>query len=491
MFRHFLRAWNNLQSQETPRLHRNMAAWLERMIERGERGLLLMVFRGAGKSTLVGLLAAWLLIRNPGWRILVVAADLTLAVKMVRSVRRILELHPACAGLKPKRPEQWAVEQFTVARPQVLRDPSMLARGLATNVTGSRADMIICDDVEVASNSDSRRKSVALRERLAELDYVLVPGGLQLYVGTPHARHSIYARTSALDEDEEAAPFLEGFVRFEAAILDRRGDSRWPERFTLDRIESIRRRSGPGKFSSQFMLRPTATQDGRFEPDRLRIYDSGLEVAEGNGVRTLRIEGRLMVSAAAAWDPAYGVSGQGDRSVAAAVFVDDDGRYYLHELSYHKVDPLRLDDEAEAIQLCRQVADFAERLFLPSIRVERNGIGAFLPTLLRNELNRRGVACAVIASSSSTSKDQRILDAFDARLAAGSLYAHRNVLTTPFCTELEEWRPGCKGPDDGMDAVAACLLAEPVRLRAVAPPRRRIAWRPGGETHVAPSTFEP
>ena len=70
-------------------------------------------------------------------------------------------------------------------RPLTQRDPSLLARGITANITGSRADVVICDDVEVPNTCNTPGKREQLRERLAEISYVLVPGGLQLYVGTP------------------------------------------------------------------------------------------------------------------------------------------------------------------------------------------------------------------------------------------------------------------------------------------------------------------
>ena len=67
-----------------------------------------MAFRNSGKSTVVGLFAAWLLKTNPSLRIMVLSADLALAKKMVRTVKRIIERHPETRGLKPDRADQWA-----------------------------------------------------------------------------------------------------------------------------------------------------------------------------------------------------------------------------------------------------------------------------------------------------------------------------------------------------------------------------------------------
>ncbi|MEQ9556210.1 MAG: phage terminase large subunit [Rhodospirillales bacterium] len=173
----FVVLWNNLQGLNTPDLHIRMAQWLQGERQAGHRELLLMAFRNSGKSTLVGLFCAWMLWRDPDLRIMVLAADLALARKMVRNVKRIIERHPLTRHLKPPRADQWASEQFTVNRRAELRDPSMLARGIGANLTGSRADVVICDDVEVPNTCDTAPKRADLRARLAEIEYVLVPGG--------------------------------------------------------------------------------------------------------------------------------------------------------------------------------------------------------------------------------------------------------------------------------------------------------------------------
>jgi hypothetical protein len=135
----FVWIWNNRLGQETPAHHRRIARWLAARDAAAERRLLLMAFRGAGKSTLVGLWCAWRLLRRPDTRILVLAADQPLAVKMVAQVRRIIERHPLCRHLRPNTPEAWAADRFTVRRPGVLRDPSVLAAGIGGNITGARA----------------------------------------------------------------------------------------------------------------------------------------------------------------------------------------------------------------------------------------------------------------------------------------------------------------------------------------------------------------
>jgi hypothetical protein len=487
-FPQFVWLWNRFQRQTTPALHREIAAWLGRSWEQGDRRLLLLVFRSAGKSTLLAVFCAWLLLQNPELRILVLSAEQDLARKMVRNVKRIIERHPLARELIPPRADQWSADQFTVRRRKTQRDPSLLARGIGGNITGSRADVVICDDVEVPNTCNTAGKREELRERLREISYVLVPGGLQLYAGTPHSYYSIYA-DDPRPETGEAEPFLAGFSRLQLPLLNARGTSQWPERFPLEKIEEVRRQTGPAKFESQMLLQPRSLDEVRLDPDRMLRYEAPLEYRESNGQGVLSVGGRRLVSASGWWDPAYGAPGTGDASVVAALFVDEGGLYWLHGIRYLRHDPARSPEVDEATQLCRQVAAFAQAMYLPALTIETNGLGRFLPALLRRELAALGVGCSVIEHTSRTAKDQRILDAFDPVLAAAALHAHADVWATPFIEEMRQWRPGRSARDDGLDAVSGCLLAEPVRLPRLRP-GRRPNWRSSGNLQAA-SDFAP
>lgn len=482
-FSMFVALWNRQQGQNTPQLHFRMAGWLQEAWEKKRTRLLLQAFRSSGKSTVCGLFAAWLLYRQADLRILVLAADLMLARKMVRNVKRIIERHPLTCHLKPERADQWGADRFTVNRPRELRDPSMLAKGISANITGSRADIIICDDVEVPNTCDSADKRADLRERLAEISYVLVPGGTQLYIGTPHSYYTIYAEKPRCEIGEDK-PFLDGFRRLKIPVLEN-GESAWPGRFTLEEIERIRRGTGPNKFSSQMMLEPVNIAEGRLDPAAFRRYEAELDYLKE--ISLLQIGDRKMVSASAWWDPAFGKNGN-DSSVLAIVYTDETGCFWLHRIAYLKGEVAAEFDEAT--HQCRQVAQIAKDLYLPSIAIETNGIGKFLPGILRRELALARAPCAVREIASTRPKDLRILEAFDTVLAARMLNVHASVYRTPFIREVQEWRPGAGGGrDDGLDAVAGAIAQEPVRLKRHYGGGRQ-QWQGGGKTHEAKTDFE-
>ena len=465
----FLYAWNLRGGLPTPAVHRRIARWLEQRHSAKETRLLLMAFRGCGKSTLVGLWCAWRLAVQPELRILVLAADHTLAARMVATVRRLVERHPLCRHLLGGD-ESWAADRFTVKRAGAIREPSMLAPGLGGNVTGARAELIVCDDVEVAGNCDTPGKREALRQRLSETEFILTPGGTILYVGTPHCADSLYAPPAA-----EGA-FLAGYRRLRIPLLDAAGRSAWPERFTADGVRALRDRVGPLLFSRQMMLECTAAEAARLDPGLLVRYAEEPEYREANGRPILSLLGRRLVSGGGFWDPAYGRPGRGDSSVLAALYADAEGHHYLHRLAYITHEPGTQPDPAT--QQCQRVAAIARELLLPVVRVETNGIGQFLPALLRREMARAGAACTVMEHHSHRPKQERILGALDPAMAARRLHAHEGVFRTPFPQEMAEWKPGAAGArDDALDAVAGALLAEPVRLPGLPPAPRGVSWR--------------
>ena len=86
-------------------------------------------------------------------------------------------------------------------------------------------------------------------------------------------------------------------------------------------------------------------------------------------------------------------------------------------------------------------------------------------------------------------------------MGAGLLHVGAAVVKTPFLRQLREWHPASSGHniaghnrvghDDGLDAVAGCILAEPVRLPRVDMPLLRADWRRNGGAFRAENRFNP
>ncbi len=487
-FFEFVYVWFHTQGLKVPRHQKKMTHWLyDIYINNPKRRALLMAFRNSGKSTIVGLYCAWLLYQNHSLRILVLAADYALAKKMVRNVKRIIEQHPLTPNLKPPRLDQWASDQFTINREQELRDPSMLAKGVGANITGLRADVIICDDVEIPKNCDTSLKRQDLREKLSELDYILTPDGLQLYIGTPHSFYTIY-QTEPDVSKAEIQPFLLGFDKLAIPILCASGQSAWPERFSEEKIASIRSRSGENKFLSQMMLQPVNIVTGLLDVSRLVPYDDELRLISANGRDYLYLGNKKLLSASCWWDPSFAAE-KGDNSVIACVFSDEEGNYWLHDLEYIRISASSSDNVA-ALQIVK-VIDFLERNFLPSVHIEVNGIGKFLPGMLRQALSEHHLQVSVLENHSSEAKNERILKAFEVLLAARALHVRQKIWQTPFIEEMREFSLHSKEHDDALDAVAGCLLSEPIRLSVLhrTEPFKKHLWQGAEKQYTAQTGF--
>lgn len=189
---HFLNSWNELIGHDTPAHHKKILEFLADAIDAPPRRALLTAFRHSGKSTVVGIFAAWVLTAYPKTRILVLSAEQNLSSRMVSHIKHILENHPDCRDMLPTVRKEWGAHRLTINRPPGIREPSVICQGINGNITGARGDLIICDDVEVPNTCNTARKRERLRERLRELDFILSPSGTMIYIGTPHTKDSIY-----------------------------------------------------------------------------------------------------------------------------------------------------------------------------------------------------------------------------------------------------------------------------------------------------------
>ena len=78
--------------------------------------------------------------------------------------------------------------------------------------------------------------------------------------------------------------------------------------------------------------------------------------------------------------------------------------------------------------------------------------------MLRQKLKAAHYPCGVQIVHNSKNKNLRILEAFEARLAARAFAVHHRVTKTPFLDEMRAFQPATPhNQDDGLDAVAGAL----------------------------------
>lgn len=170
---------------------------IARFLVGGSKRRFIQAFRGVGKSFITAAFVVWRLWRDPNLKILIVSANETLATEVAGFIRQIIH-HEAGDGLwselKPRATQRDSALSFDVGPAKASKSPSVKAVGITGQLTGSRADIVLSDDVEVPKNSETE----AMREKLAEKtrEYAAIVNGSKvreiIYLGTPQTEQSIY-----------------------------------------------------------------------------------------------------------------------------------------------------------------------------------------------------------------------------------------------------------------------------------------------------------
>lgn len=97
----------------------------------------LEVFRNGAKSTIVAVFVVWLLVNDPSLIFLISSADDNTAGKMVSDIKKIINIHPLAVHLRGAEGE-WSARKVRVRGSRDGRNVSVEARGIFSNVVGSR-----------------------------------------------------------------------------------------------------------------------------------------------------------------------------------------------------------------------------------------------------------------------------------------------------------------------------------------------------------------
>lgn len=528
----FFLEWAELKRWEVPAVHVRACHWLEHC---GDLAVL-RCFRGFGKSTILAVYNAWRYYRNPKHRILHQGADDQMAYKTSRDTQHVLRSHPWTAGMLPDRPGP--VEQWWVQGSDDPRNASMFAKGITSTTTSSRADECQNDDVEVPKNIQNPEAREKMRARLGEQVHIMVPGAKQMFVGTPHTHDSLYDEMEKLGADcltirmfateyridegldtRYKLPFVPEIVFFgigknarllvagvdyrntkdgiefaspPMGLVDCYGGCAWPERF--DGAELLKRRRKTrtiNEWDSQYQLHSKPVGQQRLDPERMIAYNIEPTIRQANGETLLMLGNVRMVGVKARWDCSLGKI-KSDASAVSIIFTDDVGRLYWHrsEALTGELEVIASDDRTLIGGQIKQLLDLLVPLQVPSITIETNGPGGFVPAIARKHLKRHGIA--VREDFEKENKQQRILDAFEPPLSSGFLWAHVSVMDGPAAKQMADFDPQQKNqPDDYIDSAAGAIAETPVRVGRIIGGqvsgnpngKGREDWRPSAGVH--------
>ena len=489
----FFQIWADKIGWTVPSLHYEILAWLQSDWHENKQGHrvngVLKVFRGAAKSTIVGIYIPWKLYQyshqpdHPGYRFIVLSENRDVAMKMVADAQNVIVNHPLTQHLVPplsssrfasKGKHKWQSDRFSIKTHSDVRNPSVIAHGVRSTITSSRADEFIFDDPEVPKNVHSPELREKLKVRLRESTHVLFPWGRKLFIGTPHTHDDTYTREIKAGANHFVRTLVDENVDqiVEENYLDWPDNadkvplekivSAWPEYFNPASVMYKRVECGTrNEWLSQYMLTPLPTHDIRLNPDRLLKYEGEVEIVQAsfNRVRlTLKRSeedpGVMLTTCSAYWDVSLGKA-RSDDSVIAVVFQDEKGREYIHRM-FATAGPL----DAQ----CQQLREYIIKYQLPNICVETTGVGGFVPQTLRKHI--ANLNCGIRPVNPRMDKTKRIHEALETRLAGRRLYAHVSVMNSKLIDQMRDWHPGQGShfTDDYLDAVSGAILQNPVNV---------------------------
>ena len=236
--------------------------------------------RGFGKSVITACLASWFLLQDANATIMVVSATSNKAAEFISMTRRIVDLVPYCEHLKPGDHTTDNAFAFNVgARTKVGQDKSCFARGITSQLTGSHADYVIADDVEIEGNCETANAREKLLNKIHEFEQIRNVGGRVIFLGTPQIKDSIYnelksgykvTKFPAVMPDLQNPAETEDLDPWVISLGIEEGESTQPERFPMEVLLERQAKIGPKAFALHYKL-DTSLAD--FEKFPLRLSD--------------------------------------------------------------------------------------------------------------------------------------------------------------------------------------------------------------------------
>lgn len=292
-FRTFLcMVWLHLNLPEPTPVQIDIARWLQH----GPRRKVLEAFRGIGKSWITSAYVVWRLYLNPQLNFLVVSASKERADSFSTFTLRLINEIPVLAPLIPKANQRCSMIAFDVAPAEPDHAPSVKSIGIFGQMTGSRADEIIADDIEVSNNSDTQLKRDKLAEVIKEFEAILKPGGAITYLGTPQTEMSIYnilpergyqirVWPARYPDDNDykcdltrLAPTIEQALSLDPTLAGKPTD---PQRFDEKELREREASYAKSGFALQYML-DTSLSDADKYPLKIKdliVYETAPDIA--------------------------------------------------------------------------------------------------------------------------------------------------------------------------------------------------------------------
>jgi hypothetical protein len=455
-FKIFLQAlWHQLELPSPTRAQYAIADYLQH----GPKRLQVQAFRGVGKSWITGAFVLWSLFNNPEKKVMIISASKERSDNMSIFLQKLIIETPWLSHLRPKSDDaRWSRISFDVnCSPH--QAPSVKSVGVTGQLTGSRADLMILDDVEVPGNSMTEMMREKLLQLCTEAESILTPkkDSRIMYLGTPQTTFTIYRKLA----ERNYRPFVwparyprkdklsqyEGLLAPQIVEDIETGADEWsptdPDRFTDDDLLEREAAMGRSNYMLQFQLDTTLSDAEKFPlkfsdlivtsvnpsqaPDAVVWCSDPRNVLKD--LPTVGLPGDYFYSPMqlqGEWGPyteticSVDPSGRGSDETAATYISQKNGFLYVHEIRAYR------DGYSDTTLL--DILRGCKRYNVTKLLIETNFGDGIVAELFKKHLQQTKQAIDVEEVRANVRKEDRIIDALEPVMNQHRLIIDRGVV---------------------------------------------------------------
>ena len=465
-FKLFLQAlWEQLGLPSPTRAQYAIADYLQT----GPKRLQIQAFRGVGKSWITGAFVLWTLFKDSERKIMIISASKERADNMSIFLQKLIIETPWLNHLQPKSDDsRWSRISFDVnCSPH--QAPSVKSVGITGQLTGSRADLMILDDIEVPGNSMTELMREKLLQLCTEAESILTPKSDSriMYLGTPQTTFTIYRKLA----ERSYRPFVwparyprkDSLTKYEGLLAPQiqadldTGAKEWdvtdPDRFDNEDLLEREASMGRSNYLLQFQL-DTSLSDAEKFP--LKMSDLVVTSVNPNSapdnciwcsdpanvikdLPTVGLPGDYFYSPMqlqGEWTPyqeticSVDPSGRGTDETAAAFISQKNGFLYLHEMRAYR-DGYSDNTLLNILRGCRKYG-------VTKLVIETNFGDGMVSELFKKHLQQTNLAIDIEEVRANVRKEDRIIDALEPVLNQHRLVCNRKVIEWDYKSNPDE-----------------------------------------------------
>ena len=462
-FKLFLQAlWEQLNLPQPTRAQYAIADYLQH----GPKRLQVQAFRGVGKSWITGAFVLWTLFNNPEKKIMIISASKERADNMSIFLQKLIIETAWLKHLQPKSDDaRWSRISFDVnCAPH--QAPSVKSVGITGQLTGSRADLMILDDIEVPGNSMTELMREKLLQLCTEAESILTPhdDSRIMYLGTPQTTFTVYRKLAERNYRPFVWParFPKNSTPYEGLLapqlqedIDKGaevGECTDPDRFDNEDLLEREAAMGRSNFMLQFQLDTTLSDAEKFP---LKIAD--LIVTSVNPTKapeniiwcsdprnvikdlpTVGLPGDYFYSPMqlqGEWSEyseticAVDPSGRGTDETAACYLSQKNGLIYLHEMRAYR------DGYSDSTLL--DILKGCKKYNATTLVVETNFGDGIVSELFKKHIQQTKQQILIDEVRANVRKEDRIIDSLEPVLNQHRLVIDRGVINWDYNSNSE------------------------------------------------------